>query len=60
VQELLLAAEAAATEVLRHHRAEIERLIRGLEEEEDIERARIEQLLGARETATPRAVREQA
>jgi cell division protease FtsH len=60
VQELLLAAEAAATEVLRHHRAEIERLIRGLEEEEDIERARIEQLLGARETPAPRAVREQA
>jgi cell division protease FtsH len=52
VHELLRAAEASAAEVLRKHRVEIDRLIRALEEEEDIERARIEQLLGARLTGS--------
>jgi cell division protease FtsH len=48
VQELLLSAEAGAGDVLRQHRAELDRLIRALEDEEDIERARIEQILGDR------------
>jgi cell division protease FtsH len=50
VHDLLRAAEESAAEALRRHRAELDRLIRALEEEEDIERARIEQLLGERRT----------
>jgi cell division protease FtsH len=48
VRDLLHAAEDGAVEALRSHRAELDRVIRTLEEEEDLERDRIEALLGPR------------
>jgi ATP-dependent Zn protease len=48
VHELLHAAENSAVQLLRSRRAELDRLITALEAEEDLERDRLEQLLGAR------------
>jgi len=48
VQDLLRAAEASAAQVLRERGGELSRLIQALEGEEDLERGRIETLLGPR------------
>jgi len=48
VHELLHAAETGAAQVLRARRADLDRLIAALEAEEDLERDRLEQLLGLR------------
>ncbi len=48
VHQLLHAAESNAAEVLGRHHTELERLIKALEAEEDLERGRLEQLLGPR------------
>jgi cell division protease FtsH len=48
VRDLLHAAEGNAVEALNGHRAELDRLIEALEKEEDLERNRIESLLGPR------------
>jgi cell division protease FtsH len=45
-QDLLRAAEATAAQALRDHRAELDRLIQALEAEENLERSRIEAILG--------------
>jgi cell division protease FtsH len=51
VHELLHAAESSAAEVLGRHHAELERLIGALEAEEDLDRGRLEQLLGPHHAA---------
>jgi ATP-dependent Zn protease len=51
VHELLHAAETGAAQLLRSRRAELDRLITALEAEEDLERDRLEQLLGPRRAA---------
>ncbi len=51
VHELLHAAEDNAAQLLRSRRADLDRLITALEAEEDLERDRLEQLLGPRRPA---------
>jgi cell division protease FtsH len=47
VQELLRTAETTATDLLRAHRSDLDRVIEALEKEEDLGRERVEELLGA-------------
>jgi len=54
VRELINGAERCATDVLRQHVGDLERLIEALESEEDIDRERIETLLGQRAGAKDR------
>jgi cell division protease FtsH len=58
VRELLNDAEQRALGVLHEHGADFDRLTRALEEEEDLDRERIEALLGPRRQAAPPAVEE--
>ncbi|MEW5972464.1 MAG: ATP-dependent zinc metalloprotease FtsH [Pseudomonadota bacterium] len=48
VQSLLKKAEDNAREVIRAHRAELDRLVAALEEKETLERAKIEEILGVK------------
>lgn len=51
VRDLLRMAETTAAEILRAHGGELDRLVRALEESEDLDRPRIEALLGPRPCA---------
>lgn len=50
VRKLLLEAESTALDVIRDHRAQLQKLITSLEEHETLHREQIEQTLGKKET----------
>lgn len=52
VRDLIEGAQQRAADALRQHAAALERLVEALEKEEDLDRSRIEALLGEREGVT--------